>query len=669
MHVAQVLPALENRDFLAITSEDVVTVAERINGAGFLRNRLRLLCVQLDQDAKKNDEFLQHHEQASTMDLALPRVQRAQVNYKGYGGNHCNTFFRMCRQGRPCKAFCSKETDAGWVLCVATLAESSEAWAECTKSAPWIVLSRDMLSQEPDAPAILQASENLVGECRVCPGYMDGLSRACRFLDSMGSQQACAALKKQMPNLARDAETLVYFCERMGGKGSALLSFWMFMSHHFVGKTRTLKTSLLDAICSLPLSVPQAKFCVAWAAQNCPDEKVDDDVCTWVTAAMVKALRGKPECKAVMQELNAGLQDCWTAVKATDPVAELRCYGALMARLGRVLLKLTHATFEDDPKDVQCCLTLYKEELAIIRNAAGVGGNAPPAASSVEKQRALKAKEMAARHVISYDAAGRVTDRAALLREAGVDIGVYVKGKALAKDFTGHPNADESLELDLRGEVQAFDDTCITVRLLGDAYSNVEYKIKYDNYEQYWSLELDREQIVDKGIVQNWQELQMHKQAAWKDHKAKSSVLTGLCMLAEVYGDSHKGNLLIQVKPAKSVRALAKFETGELVLVPTTTSLKVEAKSDKNMADNLETTVMGNEGCPVWICQPSMSFPAPGSGKRDKASLAAMWCVRKVKKADANEAEVNMEVKHVRVHGAVGLRWLGKDSTDAFRAY
>ena len=94
----------------------IVDSAETRANAGFVLSMLRCICVQLPADAVAVARFLDSCEAAAKLDEALPQVQTGRVGYKGPGGNHNNTFFRMVRHCRPYEGFCSVLENGVWVM-------------------------------------------------------------------------------------------------------------------------------------------------------------------------------------------------------------------------------------------------------------------------------------------------------------------------------------------------------------------------------------------------------------------------------------------------------------------------------------------------------------------------------------------------------------------------
>ena len=97
----EVLPSLENRGGVAISSSACWDGAETRASAGFVSAVLRAVCVQCSPDSNKRNEFLTESEALVAMDKCMPRVMRDRVSSLGLSGNHNNVFFRMIRQRRP----------------------------------------------------------------------------------------------------------------------------------------------------------------------------------------------------------------------------------------------------------------------------------------------------------------------------------------------------------------------------------------------------------------------------------------------------------------------------------------------------------------------------------------------------------------------------------------
>ena len=421
------LPSEENRDKLAITSGDCVRGAETRANAGFVVSMCRCICVQLPADAVAVAEFLDNAEAAAQLDDALPRVERGRVGYKGLGGNHNNTFFRMVRQRRPFKGFCSvKDVDGNWNMAEEKLREIDAGMADaCRDGVPWMVLSSALLSEEKNAEHIIQAAENLVGACRVLPGFLDAVARGCKFLLAMSPSEATDALCNQIPHLQKEIPEIVKFCSRIGGAQSQHIKLWLHMTNHMVSKSRVPKANVLQIVTDLSLKWPDCKMAMIWCAQNCPDKFAEGEYVTWVSKSDVASARQKTGFKERMDSAQAEVAERFEKISVNSTLKELHKFGNLWCMVGRFLLQKKHSAFTVH-ESLQEILAVYDK---VDDGSSGSGGLTPcPSAgqsSCAAYQSALRA-EVGEPRVVQY-VNGKLVDEEAMLREAGLTEGSYIK--------------------------------------------------------------------------------------------------------------------------------------------------------------------------------------------------------------------------------------------------
>ena len=422
---SEVLPSKYNRDGLAITSRDCLDAAEGRSKAGFVPSMLRAICVQMPVDAEKVREFLDACEAACALDDALPRVKRNQVSAMGLGGNHNNMFFRMVKQRRPCESFCSADEDGIMVLAEEKLRAVDAAMADaCRDGVAWVVLSSAMLLEEPDSEYIIQAAENLVGSCRLPPGFLDALSRSCNYLEKMNPAEATTALCVQFPSMHADIPNIVGFCEKMGSE-SPHIKLWLHMSNLMLAKHRVPKTNFLKAVADISLKWPDCKMSMLWAAQTCPDKYAEGLTVGWISKSDVVAAKPKPEWNSNMNLAQSELAERFKKISTKSLKSDLRKWGSLLGMVGRFLLAKKDKGF----KDHASLLEIFEAYDAAGNETSGIGGPTPcqsaGSTGSAALQVAIKA-EIVKRGEVKY-VDGVLVDEEALLREAGLVECVYLQ--------------------------------------------------------------------------------------------------------------------------------------------------------------------------------------------------------------------------------------------------
>ena len=183
LNVEKVVIDPSNRDRVFVTSEGIIDGAAKIHNAGFVRERTRCIAVQFPVDTAKVDAIIKYNTEEGKKDAALPEVKPLMCEYTGIGGNHTNSFCRMVSQSREISdkkvgekmGFCSRKVTSmvdekmvdKYVMSLDVLREQDPAYADAVENGlPWIILSREMLTEEPGAAAVIQAAENMEGTCR-----------------------------------------------------------------------------------------------------------------------------------------------------------------------------------------------------------------------------------------------------------------------------------------------------------------------------------------------------------------------------------------------------------------------------------------------------------------------------------------------------------------------
>ena len=120
------------------------------------------------------------------------------------------------------------------------------------------------------------------------------------------------------------------------------------------------------------------------------------------------------------------LGEIWPSKVCTDsPSLQKKIYLALECRIGRMFLKKTHDSFAEfaNPDEVI--------EQFRVEHEAVLDGKDPPSPSTKAGQSAGSAGQSADNEPrIRFDSAGRTMDESMLLRETGLEKGVYVVEKA-----------------------------------------------------------------------------------------------------------------------------------------------------------------------------------------------------------------------------------------------
>ncbi len=168
LHPEKTIPDPDNRDNIDLHAAGVIRQASDVHNAGFILKKTRCLNVELPDEPGARNAIIKYSVDLSKKQLAFPEAKLHTVAFSGIGGNHTNVFLRMALQGRKIYSFCSNKLDDGsWQMSLEKLRSLSPAHADAAENGcPFIVLSKRMVIEQPNAKSIISAAENLVGSCR-----------------------------------------------------------------------------------------------------------------------------------------------------------------------------------------------------------------------------------------------------------------------------------------------------------------------------------------------------------------------------------------------------------------------------------------------------------------------------------------------------------------------
>ena len=665
----EVLPATCNRDGRDISAQDAMCCAKKHTDSGFVLSRLRCVSAQMPEDKKMREAIIVKSENAAALDESLPRVKRGLVGYVGFGGNTCNTGWRMINQARPMTCYISDKVGGVDVISWEKLNSLDSDQAACCKTgAPWIVLTSKIWTEEPAAANIIQKAENLMAQNSKLPGWLDGMMRGAAMVCHMDSEDAVSTLQKQMPNFSPEQiQVMVFACERMGGGDSRHLQLWFFLSNHFVPGDRELPKPLLQSIVNLPLSYPVVKVCLMYTAQLCPlDQVSSSNACNWISAGDVKKMRGQDRWKNYANEMEEHIQKRSMGLRGDSPSYLLAAYSNLLARAGRWILEKRHAEF-DEHSSLAEILDMHDAEQVdnrmILKASARVDGGAAPRAHAVVK--------MASKNIVRYNSDGSIQDQKRLLGEAGLALGVYLYGRVwnVCQKCTKEKPCDDKSKGTcpatkfsmLNGWVSELNDDDMTITLIDHDERKKKMSVSYTIYARDWKLQFDKAAIQDRGLLADWSVYQTHQKKESQDRAGQAQVRVALGVLLDtIWKNMKPQGLRTESKPVKKVFAMKDYKAGELVLVPFSESLVADSVTPQNLATKLMTDAKGAEGKPIWISKPTMTIPREGEEAK-KGNLEIFWCVRDLVPLDGGAAppaddKVNMTLKQYRVIGAIAVR-------------
>jgi hypothetical protein len=304
------------------------------------------------------------------------------------------------------------------------------------------------------------------------------------------------------------------------------------------------------------------------AQATCPEGKVSNNICRYVTATEINGLNGPK--KAAMIAAEEVLRECRTIVanSGVAGAAAVKCLGRLDTLVARLVLgkkdDLKHATIQDIARD-------FVSELH-------PGGT--PAADGAG---------MAVPNMVQYDEGGSAIGAELMsLQNQGFKVGSVVKNSA-NKLFT-----IASLEAD-GGQVTLHE-------LCHDGPGGTASKVDYCDFVGCYRIS-----AMTLEVVADWATKSPQHQCDYRDAVARAHVLTALAQL----GRQGSTGLRVQLKPVRTVFAEEAFAVQKLILVPETTKTSTDVSKSCFMCEvhvtgggTLKMTLLPNFGptfvAPAW---------------------------------------------------------------------
>lgn len=241
---------------------------------------------------------------------------------------------------------------------------------------------------------------------------------------------------------------------------------------------------------------------------------------------------------------------------------------------------------------------------------------------------------------MNYDSQGNLIDEARMLSEAGLEVGIYVKGIA-------GPSRVIAVVEEVGGGR-------LVVRQPGKKETQ---SLSYVDFKTNWQIVHDKAEIQDKGVVLNYMETLADNNEAISLARAWARVQIGL-ESAQAWVDEHfpLRPIRIETKPKTKVFILQPVKAQTIFFLPHSPSYAFDAASSS------KTSKKTFEVDPKWISageqvagKPLFIKPAfvPWTGKLEskQALTEGFWAVRRVEEDGGEEG--NMELSSLKLNGSL----------------
>jgi len=315
----------------------------------------------------------------------------------------------------------------------------------------------------------------------------------------------------------------------------------------------------------------------------------------------------------------------------------------VLSRLGRFVTKKKHDSYPEF-KNVTDIGDLFDEEWNMYRSKGALPAPPKKKAKTDEVHLAPAGLDADSINVVGYDAAGALVDQSATLREDGFERGVVVKEKGAA-----------SLRL------------AVVENIGGGAVTLFFYKertrqtVKSGEFRSGYELVYDAAEVRDRGVVLDLEHLLAPSTDKYEIHMLKARVLQGLDAVRQFAETKCKRHEIhVETKP-KRVLAQCAYGVGELILVPLTCNMHVDALKDDKVTSPkpgwVDPGVATENGRKLFL-QPHFAMKTD----KDEGFVEPFWAVTPVEA----EEDANMELSTCRIGQATVVTLTGSGDGMAF---
>jgi hypothetical protein len=600
----------QNRDGLFPTAVDIHCLGEAILGCGFNVAMTRGVCVQLPPSGPAHNAIVEYNEKKVGVDAELfPKTKAEHVMFSGVGGNTLNLFLRCVVQGRKASPDKLRSICSGEHLSIEALRVVDPAFAAAaTEGVPYIILSNRLRTEEPKAIAIIQAAENMLGSIQRLDSEVALIRRVCSMVSdwdmaTLGVHGLQNMLAKQAPHLTDHIEGITAFALKLGGDNVHIK--WLSDLHErFVGGSRKIKGQFFyDLANALPVDLPRVKRSVLFLQYTCPPEAVRDKYCEWISCSELRGVVKKEGwkeladvCEKRMAAMEAEYSDKLNYKDFQTVFArfESRTAAFLFKRPKRAGAAGSSSFWESIDEicaELAADMKTYNKEISLP----------PPLTSSSPSP------------VVLMDPSGRVIDQSALLKERGIQVGMWVKTLT-----SGEPIYKVIKECSVQG---------ITLSTPGTEGFTT---ISLDEFKK-WTAVMDAGEVQDRGALLAWSQTSGIHNVNHKAEVAKSLVAVALDHVAGRLAAAETPDIRVYTKPKQMVIAGELLLEHKLALAPL--SHKMVARKGEKPNNAIEIAV---GDCVVCLLP---HFVPAKDGVQGSGFTEPFWAVRRVgpeEKATAN---------------------------------
>jgi len=482
----------------------------------------------------------------------LGKVSLSEIKYGSLSCSHTNQFLVAALCGVPSE-YSSLTVDG--TMNTDKLGRADAALARALEQGmTWLVISAQATSLYPNLCELVQAARNSTGAVH----HKEHAFSLMTKVHDMAVQMAKAnngaidwdsiqrVVSKRAHSTADEVRPLLKFVQKYGGGNEGRFCRDLEEFHkRCVPAGRLIPAATWQSLADLKLApgelCPFFACAVVKAQAACPDAKVSNNVCRYVTATEISGLNG-PKKKAMLAAEGV-LRECRTIVanSGVGGAAAVKCLGRLDTLVARLVLgkkdDLKHTTVEGIARDFVNELTAQRPGEALAAGSSTEG--APPAFSNM----------------VQYDEAGTAVGAELLsLQNQGFKVGSVVKNSA-NKLFT-----IANLEAD-GGQVTLHE-------LSHDGSGGTVSKVDYGDFVGCY-----RVSAVTLEVVADWASKSPQHQSEYRDAVVRAHVLTALAQL----GRQGSTGVRVQLKPVRTVFAEEAFAMQKMILVPETTKMSADA--------------------------------------------------------------------------------------------
>lgn len=473
-------------------------------------------------------------------------------------------------------------------------------------------------------------------------------------------------LMREAPHLTDHIEGISAFAMKMGGEGSVHIKWVGELHERFVGGTRRIRGQFFHELAqSVPVALPRVKRATLFMQYSCPKEFVKDRFCEWLSPTEVRNTAKSPEWQKKATECESRMEGLEAEFAPGNTYQDIRHkdFQMVFARLeSRVAQMLFGKKFggQQPYNNMDDIVAAMADEVQQLRGV--------PASSSVAPAKRAKIE------AVLMDPAGRVIDQAALLKEKGLQVGVYVKcvapvtqavqqevsegGQEVPKGNTGVQAGAPS-----RGapKYRVVHECSVSEVVLLDPSTRATESVSFKTFAQDWVVVMDAAEIQDTGVVLTWPGLSGSKTEEHLEMLAKAAVVHGLHTLDKAVMQKTLPDLRILTKPKLKVVAAADIPEHGLALCPFTHKVLISGNTSAAKVPPGSIRVPALEVLKDKVVHLAPQFTLPKADKPGSGFVEPFWAVRRIPAGSLESGLANCHLETVPIssaHVAAESQWI-----------